>query len=300
MFADDQENGSTSAVSYSKYIDKMTAATIRDRIRRRRPNPGSRLTTRRATALRFGERCQRGPHKPAKWHDIDYASNRHGKRSLVVLDDGSEYTGEWEDNLRHGHGTHYTSVGFYTGDFVDDRYEGNGEFYLWHKETNCEQDGLWLLYTGEWADGRYHGNGILYYTDYGVYQGEFYKGMRCGQGTMCYPNKDTYTGSWVNDIRQGFGEYTKENGDVFEGKYENDMKNGEGVLHIVKSKRRLQGVWVDDMMKTGAYYDEDENPKYVQPDDISGTTDGMIPPIEVKDSEDVLKNAINDIQTNKK
>ncbi|OHT02416.1 MORN repeat-containing protein 3 [Tritrichomonas foetus] len=296
-YYEEDVNSNSSSASSSKFQAQMTPKMIRDRIRKRKPNPATHLTSKRATYARFSDRCTRGAQTFSPWHDVDFASNRNGKRKLIILDDGTEYIGEWQDNLRNGHGTHYTAKGAYVGDFVDDKYDGHGDYYLWSDETNCEQPGMWLLYTGTWESGKYQGEGILYATDHSIYQGEFNRGKKCGQGTMCYPNKDTYNGGWDNNMRNGEGEYTKENGDVFIGTYKDDKRNGEGVLHIVKSKRRLEGFWVDDMMKSGSYYDEPEEPAYVQPDDISGTTDGMIPVIETKDADSVIQSTISEIES---
>jgi hypothetical protein len=110
-------------------------------------------------------------------------------------------------------------------------------------------------------------------------------------GTMMYMNGDQYTGEWDADERNGNGELTKANGDLFSGVYKNDKRNGPGVLHIVKTKRRLEGIWEDDQFKCGSYFDEQEDPVYVKPTDISGTTDGMIPILELVDPDEVLKEA---------
>jgi hypothetical protein len=215
-------------------------------------------------------------------------------RQLIVLDDGTEYIGEWSQNLRHGHGSHYTATGVYEGEFVDDLYEGSGDYYMWSDTTNCDQPGKWLLYAGEWNAGKYSGQGVKYDQNGNTYQGEFAKGKRCGQGTMFYENEDSFTGEWKDDMRNGEGELTKANGDRFQGFYKDDKRNGRGVLHIQKTKRRLEGIWVDDLFKCGSYYDEQEQPVYVKESDISGTTDGMIPVLELKNPEEVLEAAEQD------
>lgn len=286
----------SSSESISKFQEQMTPEIIRDRIRKRKPNPARHLTTKKATYLRFSDRCTRGAQNFSPWHDVDYASNKKGMRKMIVLDDGSEYIGEWEDNLRNGHGHHYTAKGYYCGEFADDKYDGNGDYYIWSDTTNCDHPGMWLLYRGNWSSGRYNGQGILYSTDNSTYEGLFVKGKKSGQGTMFYPNNDVYNGEWNNDLRNGEGEFTKANGDVFVGMYKDDKKNGDGVLHIAKSKRRLEGFWVDDMLKTGSYYDDTDSPRYVQPDDISGTTDGMIPPIQTKNTDQVIEKQIQQIE----
>ena len=289
---EDGESGGADFFSEQFGDDGVTPQVIRDRIQKRRPNPGCHLTSRKYAAIRFaGDRCTRGIKVRAKWHEVDQKANKNGARQLIVLDDGTEYVGDWVNNLREGSGRHYTAQGYYDGEFYNDRYHGKGEYYLWSDETNCQQPGLWLLYTGDWVEGKYQGQGKKYEKNNNTYFGEFYKGKRSGNGEMLYANDDTYKGEWKNDLRNGHGTLVKANGDTFIGNYKDDKRNGEGVLHILATKRRLEGVWVDDMMKCGSYYDEQENPVYVQPDDISGTTDGMIPVVELKDPDGVLEEA---------
>lgn len=259
-----------------------------ERIKKRKPNPCCFLSSKKYAEIRFGQRGTRANGAPSVWREVDAKANKSGKRRLIVLDDGTEYEGEWQKNLRHGHGEHYTAKGVYEGEFVEDLYEGQGNYFLWSEETNCEQPGKWAYYSGNWYQGKMHGQGVQYETNGNTYEGEFVKGKRTGMGVMYYENGDIYSGQWKNNLRCGEGELIKSNGDVFKGRYENDLRNGPGVLHIRETQRRLEGVWEDDFFKGGSYYDEQENPRYVQPDDISGTTDGLIPTIELKDPDGVL------------
>lgn len=285
-----EEEDAASFFSEQFGTDGPSPEVIQKRIAKRKPNPKAFLSTKKWALRRFGDRCTtRGTKQPAPWHEIESKANKNGKRQLIVLDDGTEYTGEWQNNLRHGHGIHYTAEGMYEGEFVDDMYEGKGEYWLWSPVTNCDEKGKWLLYTGDWIGGRYAGEGISYEKNGDTYQGQFYRGKKSGEGTMFYANDDKYTGEWENDMRNGRGELVKANGDTFVGFYKDDKRNGEGVLHIEKTKRRLEGVWENDMFKCGSYYDEQENPVYAKPDDISGTTDGMIPVLQLKNPEEVLK-----------
>jgi hypothetical protein len=151
--------------------------------------------------------------------------------------------------------------------------------------------GRWLLYEGEWVGGRYWGSGRRYDENGNRYEGAFVHGKRCGHGQMFYANEDMYDGEWDNDMRNGEGELVRANGDIFRGVYRDDKRNGRGVLHILKTKRRLEGIWENDLFKCGSYYDEQENPVYVQPTDISGTTDGMIPILELENADEVLAKA---------
>lgn len=284
----------TNASFFSEQFGKdgQTPKVIQERIKKRKPNPGCHLTSKKFAAIRFaGDRCTRGISTRAKWHEVDDKANKNGPRQLIVLDDGTEYVGEWQNNLRHGEGKHYTGDGYYEGEFYEDLYHGKGNYSVWSDKTNCGQQGIWVLYTGEWEYGKFAGQGTKYELNGDIYTGSFSKGKKCGNGQMDYASKDQYIGEWSNDMRNGKGVLRKKNGDIFEGIYKDDKRNGEGILHIVATKRRFEGVWVDDMMKCGSYYDEQENPVYVQPDDISGTVDGMIPRLDLKDPDGVLEEA---------
>lgn len=269
--------------------DDVSPKVRKERIAKRKPNPKCWLSSKKFAEIRFGQRATRSTDSKTKWRENDSKANKNGQRQLIVLDDGTEYVGNWRDNLREGDGKHYTAEGYYDGQFKDDMYDGTGNLYLWSDKTNCDMKGRWAYYSGEWVEGKMDGKGTKYDLNGDTYDGYFSKGKRKGEGTMYYDNGDVYIGEWDNDVRCGHGELKKKNGDIFIGEYVNDKRNGEGVLHIVASKRRLEGVWVDDYFQGGSYFDEADDLKYVQPTDISGTTDGLIPTIGLKDPQAVLR-----------
>jgi hypothetical protein len=67
-----------------------------------------------------------------------------------------------------------------------------------------------------------------------------------------------------------------------------DKRDWKWILHIVTTKRRLEGIWANGLLKCGSYSDEQENQTYVQPTDLTGITDGMIPIIQRKDPDGLL------------
>ena len=77
--------------------------------------------------------------------------------------------GQFKNDLRNGKGTEYYSNGNikYDGDWINDKYEGNGK-YIWE---NGE------YYIGQWKNGLSHGKGIEYYSN----------------------GKIKYEGDWVDD-----------------------------------------------------------------------------------------------------
>ena len=82
------------------------------------------------------------------------------------MEDGEYYIGQWKNGLKHGKGIYYYKNGNikYDGDFVNDKYEGNGK-YIW-------EDGQY--YIGEWKNGLRNGKGIYYYSNGNIkYEGDW-------------------------------------------------------------------------------------------------------------------------------
>ena len=68
--------------------------------------------------------------------------------------------------MRHGKGKLYNKNGniTYEGDFINDKYEGNGK-YNW-------EDGEY--YIGQWKNGKRYGKGKLYYKNGSIkYEGDW-------------------------------------------------------------------------------------------------------------------------------
>uniref|UniRef100_A0A3P8RJ35 Radial spoke head component 1 n=1 Tax=Amphiprion percula TaxID=161767 RepID=A0A3P8RJ35_AMPPE len=90
--------------------------------------------------------------------------------------DGSSYTGEVYNGIRHGIGTY--------------KCPKNNEFYR-----------------GQWNQGKRHGKGTVYYNEDKTswYKGDWVKNNREGWGVRCYPSGNIYSGDWKNDLRHGEG-----------------------------------------------------------------------------------------------
>ena len=85
------------------------------------------------------------------------------------MENGVYYIGHFKNGLRNGKGIEYYSNGNikYEGDWINDKYEGNGK-YIWENGK---------VYIGQHKNGFKHGKGILY-----------------------YPNGNIkYEGIWIND-----------------------------------------------------------------------------------------------------
>lgn len=114
--------------------------------------------------------------------------------------DGSHYTGEWENNHKHGEGTLVSANREkYSGYWAQGMREGFGvQVYL-------QMD----RYEGQWVQDEFNGEGTFtYFQRHQRYEGDFRDGYRHGKGRMIYAlhGQDWYEGDWVFDIIEGHGE----------------------------------------------------------------------------------------------
>jgi len=85
-----------------------------------------------------------------------------------IYENGEYYIGEWLNNLKHGKGTYYYKNGNikYEGDFIKNKFEGNGKYIYENGE----------YYIGQWLNDQIHGKGTYYYKNGKIkYEGVFIK-----------------------------------------------------------------------------------------------------------------------------
>ena len=109
------------------------------------------------------------------------------------------YTGEFKQDLRHGHGNL--------------KFLENGD-----------------IYEGDFNMGEMTGTGKYIWKNQQVYNGEFLKGIKHGKGKYEWPDGYEYEGDYNNGIREGFGIYKWKDGKVFKGQFKNGKPNGKGKL----------------------------------------------------------------------
>ena len=115
-------------------------------------------------------------------------------------------------------------VFLYEGEFVNDKFEGNGK-YIW-------KDGKY--YIGEFKKGLIHGEGTLYYQNNNIqYEGEFLNNKYEGDGKYIWENGRYYIGEFKNGLISGKGIEYYENGMI---KYEGDFINGKFLMKKAKAK----------------------------------------------------------------
>eukprot|EP01136_Pigoraptor_vietnamica_P034020 Opistho-1_new@97521 len=215
-----------------------------------------------------------------RWHVWDTLAQKRGLRHTVYSVNGDEYTGEWENNKKHGKGTQIWHSGAkYDGDWKDGRRHGFGTY-----SVKVGPDEYRKVYAGAWKNDLYHGYGTCYYQDGGTYNGEWHCGKRSGWGTMNYADKSQYEGEWFDDMRNGQGILTLVNENRYEGYWKDDRKNGPGRFFYLDKGQCYEGTWVDGTAKCGQFFDF-ERDMAPQP------TQYALPKLTLQDPEHVLDEA---------
>ena len=102
------------------------------------------------------------------------------------------------NDLKHGKGKEYYKNGNiqYEGDFIKDKYEGNGKYI--YEDDN--------YYIGQLFNGLKHGKCKEYYKNGNIqYEGDFIKDKYEGIGIYIYENGNYYIGQWFNGLEHGKG-----------------------------------------------------------------------------------------------
>ncbi|XP_067897459.1 ankyrin repeat and MYND domain-containing protein 1 isoform X2 [Heterodontus francisci] len=103
---------------------------------------------------------------------------------------GWRYEGEFQGNLKHGHGLFQWANGeYYIGQFYKDHRHGNGT-YIWPDGTK---------FTGMFYLDRKDGYGTLEMKDGSIFQGLYKADERFGPGVLTYPNGRQDVGLWYRN-----------------------------------------------------------------------------------------------------
>lgn len=113
---------------------------------------------------------------------------------MVSRSDRSYYDGEWNMGVREGRGTYWNGESnLYMGQWRDDKRHGHGSYFFgltdWVPNRNTE---AWLQenvenYTGEFVDDLYQGQGTYRWTNGQRYVGTFFANEKHGAGVFWYP-----------------------------------------------------------------------------------------------------------------
>eukprot|EP00742_Colponemidia_sp_Colp-10_P002729 GILJ01002919.1.p1 GENE.GILJ01002919.1~~GILJ01002919.1.p1 ORF type:complete len:820 (+),score=104.32 GILJ01002919.1:264-2462(+) len=206
-----------------------------------------------------------------------YKGLRHGSGTFACADGVTEYSGQWEEGKRQGHGkltynsertAYYDGVwkaglkngkgkmvfasgNTYDGDWVSDKKQGHGTM-VWVQLNE--------KYVGEWKDNKPDGFGVhIWMTDRGEgnsqlrnrYEGMWEAGKRQGKGAFYYANGSKYIGEWVNNLKEGYGKFTFEDGTVYQGLFRADRMVSAPQNNAVNLSPRVQNPEDSDLIQTG-------------------------------------------------
>ena len=213
------------------------------------------------------------------------------KEWKVIPSEGASYiyTGAIENGKRTGQGKCVCDLGVYEGQWVNDRFHGQGSMY-WGDGDGEEYVGQWKdgkmdgqgtmtyadgrKYVGQWKDGMCHGQGTMTYANGQKYVGQWKDGMYYGQGTYTYASGAKYVGQWKDDQRSGQGTMIYANGEKYVGQWRNDQPNGKGTMYYAPGQVWIKttGYFIDGNFRSGTLvrrngtfvgtWDENGNPGY--------------------------------------
>lgn len=174
----------------------------------------------------------------------------------TLFPDGDAYTGEYQDNRRHGVGTYYWAAHgmLYCGQWSNNRRDGVGRMVF--------ADGS--RFFGAWSDDKIHGVGRYTYPDGSAYNGFWVKGVKHGEGTYTFTDGSKHVGSFV-DGEFVSGEWVLgASGTRYVGRFKGGRPVGKGVF-VFKGPNgagsfRQEGEYVDGKWLPGSLSNKGATP----------------------------------------
>lgn len=167
-------------------------------------------------------------------NDLKKINDKLGKRDFTF-----EYSGPYENHLKHGMGTEKL-IGtdlVYNGAWSNGLFHGIGK--LMKGENKIE-------YEGEWSNCLAHGYGVIYREDNTIlYKGQLSNNLPHGQGKSYNEDGNViYEGRFVNGFLQGLGKEFNENSVlIYEGEFINGLRNGFGISYNEIGEKIEEGFW---------------------------------------------------------
>ena len=200
-------------------------------------------------------------------------------KNKIEHENGEHHTGETSNDFKKGKGILYYKNGNikYDGDFINDKFEGNGkyiwkngEYYIGQWKNNL-MNGKGIIYykngnikyDGDFINDEYEGEGKYIYEDGDYYIGQFKNSLRHGKGILYHKNGNIkYEGDFINDKFEGDGKYILENGEYYIGQWKNNLMNGKGIYFYNNGRIMYEGDFINNIAegcgkyynKTGEYY----------------------------------------------
>lgn len=247
-----------------------------------------------STKLRDTMADKSGPHHTVYWAKKNpkfSESKRLGlnKSKHSEYTSGQTYSGEWNNNSKHGFGVLVKGDGSkYEGYWKNNKQHGTGTLWLRRDKK------LFKRYTGAWVKGNFHGTGIYFYDNGDKYEGEWHNNKRQGRGTLEYANGDIYEGDWDDDMLSGIGVLLYAKGDRFEGSFHRGVKEGPGRHFYMSTKKMYEGEWHSDTAKCGVYSELPPAFAREQPEPAAYTI--QLPKLALTNPERVLDGAVEVVE----
>ncbi|XP_022945599.1 phosphatidylinositol 4-phosphate 5-kinase 6-like [Cucurbita moschata] len=187
----------------------------------------------------------------------------HAERAIP---NGDFYTGQWMDNMPHGHGKYLCTDGcMYVGEWYKGKTLGKGKF-SWPSGAT---------YEGDFKSGYMDGKGTYTGSSGDTYRGCWVMNLRHGQGTQNYANGDYYEGEWRRGYQDGEGRYQWKNEHHYIGQWRNGKVHGNGTM-VLNDGNRYDGCWEDGLPKGNGTFRWSDGSCYVgvwskECDERSGT-----------------------------
>ncbi|KAG5249937.1 phosphatidylinositol-4-phosphate kinase family protein [Salix suchowensis] len=154
-----------------------------------------------------------------------------------ILFNGDFYTGQWLDNLPHGHGKYLWTDGcMYLGEWYKGKMMGKGKF-SWPSGAT---------YEGEFKGGYMDGRGTYTGSSGDTFRGYWVVNLKHGNGTQSYANGDYYDGDWRRGSQDGHGRYQWKRSNHYIGQWKNGLMNGSGTM-MWSNGNRYDGFWEDGL-----------------------------------------------------
>ena len=171
----------------------------------------------------------------------------------IIYENGDTYLGGMKQGKKNGEGKLSTSNMKYSGEFVNDLFEGKGKLIVINESE----------YIGNFMKGKKIGLGTLKYENGDIYNGEFNNDLYNGTGCLKKENGDSYAGVFKDGKLNGSGVIVQHpiegnEGVVFSGEFVNGLKHGKGKVMDKKGKVIEEGEWVNDVKKEEEKKEEKE------------------------------------------
>ena len=176
---------------------------------------------------------------------------RHGKGIFKYLN-GDIYDGNWENNIKNGKGImEYTTK--IEKEFNFDLFiNPSNNINNLSLNKSLKKD-ITLIYNGNWINDLWEGKGEFQYKN-DIYEGIFLEGKLLGMGKIYFKNGDNYIGNINNNLKkEGNGIMNYKNGNKYKGDWDNDIKSGKGIM-IFNNGNLFNGLWKNDKINKGIYY----------------------------------------------